>query len=898
MFLADSDLKIDRSKKAQETIRRLDSLLSEFIGKKRYVHKKMTKGFLDYHGLNTKRFSWRFESMFNEQGEVAIGDEYIDKIKPRTENLFVTPETFFDMEYEPIKVVQDKVDEYYNDIASRNYSVGVKTLPYAEIRYIFNNLLNKKFDTHIFKTELQKAQFDAAIKGTGFLRVCFNDKEQTFSTLKKTPLKTKTGVTLERVDPEDVFVDPGATNPKEMFIVSSYEVSELINKFPILKKKRLIQELNTHNILDDNYNEETYIKKSWKRPRHVGETLLELYTLKDLEDKRYGYLLGGIHEQNGIEKRGDRSPYTVFNNGFGSYFFNSFSNAWVGETPEERRRMQYEVVEYYDINRGLYIVYIDDIILYQGVEDGVTIEGEENKGIPEPFKDLPIVPIYMDNKHTNFYGEPLTEYFASTQNMITEADHNQRLSLLQKDMLMIDADQLDEDYHPDRQITMTQNAPFNTVHTKPKLMEGQLQPAITPISFAGNSSVANQNRKNDLFNISERQFPSLKSIIASNAPEAQRDTMYSRDIRVNLIIKRQCHALSELAYKVFIAVIYELQYFSPDPKITIPMYEGASIERGFTIADNNKDLDRLKKQKADELEQLYLEQINQKMQEYKQRPEILKPMIDQVKQEIQMKVIQSPSVQQLMPQLLPNGPQSAPEEQAAAVQALLQNQQIVNVIRQTEASELENVVNTRLADMAKQEVQPIPDNNYYLSIESLNNYTKLIDLINFSFEKSSLERERDALRFTNLMAPLVQFGGFTLNLKEMMREMAITSGFDPDVILAESVPPPAKMYELMNSRLQVSENLSLDQNPGLIAQMANDRLGTEKYTEESIIASQVARAQAMQALEIEKLVARNTSKAETNIVQGQAMEQIKAQVAQGQMAQTPQGQPPENPIVV
>lgn len=896
MFLADSDLKIDRSKKAQETIRRLDSLLSEFIGKKRYVHKKMTKGFLDYHGLNTKKFSWRFESMFDEKGELA--EEYdelgISTVKPRVQNTFITPETFFDMEYQTIKHVQDKVDEYYNDIASRNYSVGVKTLPYAEIRYIFNNLLNKKFDTHIFKTELQKAQFDAAVKGTGFIRVNFHDKEQTFKSLKNTPLKTKTGVSLERIDPEDVFVDPGATDPKEMFIVSSYEVSELINKFPILKKKRLIQELNTHNILDENYDEETYIKKSWRRPRHVGETLLELYTLKDLEDERYAYLLGGIHEQNGIEQRGDRSQYTVFNNGFGSYFYNNFSNAWVGETPEERRKQQYEVVEYYDINRGLYIVYIDDIILYQGIEDGVTTEGEENKGIPEPFKDLPIVPIYMDNKHTNFYGEPLTEYFASTQDMITEADHNQRLSMLIKDTLIIDADQLNEDYHPNGQITMTQNAPFNTIHIKPELMDGKLQPAITPISFTGNSAVANQNRKNDLFNISERQFPSLKGIVASNAPEAQRDSMYSRDLRVNLIIKRQCHALSELAYKVFIAVIYELQYFSPDPKITIPMYEGASIERGFTIADNNKDLDKLKENKAKELEQLYLDQVNQKMEEYKQRPEILKPMIEQVKQEIQMKVIQSPTVQQLFP----NGLGNTPEEQSASIQALLQNQQIVNAIRQTEASELENVVNTRLADMAKQEVQPIPDNNYYLSIESLNNYTKLIDLINFSFEKSRLERENEAMRFVNMMKPLEQFGGFTLNLEGIMKEIAIASGYDPELVIAKSVPPPAKMYELMNSRLQVSENLSLDKNPGLVAQMANDRLGTEKYTEESIIASQVAMAQAMQALKIEEITARNVTKAETNIVQGQAMEQIKAQIAQGQMAQNPQEPKPTGGVPV
>lgn len=898
MFLADSDLKINRSKKDQETIRRLDSLLSEFIHKKRYVFKKMTKGFLDYHGLTNKRFSWRFESMFNEKGEIA--EEYdehnVAKFKPRVENMFVTPENFFDMEYEPIKIVQDKVDEYYNDIASRNYSVGVKTLPYAEIRYIFNNLLNKKFDTHTFKTELQKAQFDAAVKGTGFLRVCFHDKEQIFSSLKRTPLKTKTGVTLERVDPEDVFVDPGATNPKEMFIVSSYEVSELINKFPILKKKRLVRELNTHNILDEDYNEEQYIKKTWRRPRHVGETLLELYTLKDLEDERYSYLLGGIHEQNGIEQRGNRSQYTIFNNGFGSYFYNNFSNAWVGETPEERRKQQYEVVEYYDINRGLYIVYIDDIILYQGVEDGVTAEGEENKGIPEPFKDLPIVPIYMDNKHTNFYGEPLTEYFASYQNMITESDHAQRINMLLtgQETLIIDPDQLHEDYHPDRQITMTKNSPLNPIYIRPNSKEGTLQPVVTPLPFSGNSSVVHQNRKNDLFNIAERQFPSLKSIIASNAPEAQRDTMYSRDIRVNLIINRQCRSLEELAYKVFIAVIYELQYFSPDPKITIPMYEGASIERGFTIADNNKELDKLKQQKADELEQLYLDQVNQKMQEYKQRPEILKPMIEQVKQEIQMKVIQSPTVQQL----LPNGLGNTPEEQSATIQALLQNQQIVNAIRQTEASELENVVNTRLADMAKQEVQPIPDNNYYLSIESLNNYTKLVDIIKFSFEKSKLERENEALKFANLMAPLVQFGGFTLNLKEVMREIAMASGYDPDLVLAESVPPPAKMYELMNSRLQVSENLSLDKNPGLIAQMANDRLGIEKYTEQSIIDSQVAMAQAMQALKIEEITARNVTKAETNIVQGQAMEQIKAQIAQGQMAQASQEQPPENPIAV
>lgn len=897
MFLADSDLKINRSTKAKERINRLNILLSQFISKKRYVTKKMTKGFLDYHGLTNKKFSWRFESMFNEQGEVTEDfNEMPEKNKRRTENSFVTPETFFDMEYQTIKIVQDKTDEYINDIASRNYSVGVKTLPYADIRYVFNNLLNKKFDTHIFKQELHKAQVDAGIKGTGFLRVCFNDKEQSFNSLKRTPIKTKTGVTIERVDPEDVFVDTGSTNPKEMFIISNYEVSELIHKFPILKKKGLIEELDKNNILDDNINngEKKYIQKTWKRPRHIGETLLEFYTLKDLEDERYDYLLGGINEQNGIIPQGDRSQYTIFNNGFGSYFYNNFSNSWVADTPEQRRKQQYEVVEYYDVNKGLYIVYIDDIILYQGAEEYPL--DEENKGIPEPFKDLPIVPIYMDNKHNNFYGEPLTEYFSSFQNMITEADHAQRINMLLtgQETLIIDANQLDKAYHPDRQITLTKNSPLNTIHINPNLVDGKLQPAITPLSFSGNSSVVHQNRKNDLFNIAERQFPSLKSIIASNAPEAQRDTMYSRDIRVNLIIKSQCHSLSELAYKVFIAVIYELDYFSPDPKITIPMYDGSTAESGFTIAKNNKDLDNLRESKAKELEQLYLDQVNQKVNEYKQTPEILKSMIEQVKQEIQTKVIQSPTVQKLFPQGLGN----TPEEQSASIQALLQDQRISNVIRQTEASELENIVNTRLSDMAKQEVKPIPDTNYYFSIESLNNYTKLIDIIQFSFEKSKLERENEALKFTNLMAPLVQFGGFTLNLKEMMKEIAITSGFDPAIILADTVPPPAKMYELMNSRLQVSENLSLDKNPVLIAQMANDRLGSEKYTEESIIQSQVALAQAMQKLEIEKITARNTSKAETNIIQSQAIEQTKAQIAQGQMAQMPQEQNPNEEIPI
>ena len=61
MFLSEKDFTIDRSKNAYNIISRLDTLLGTFIANKRHITKKMTKGYLDYHGLTSDKFSWRFE---------------------------------------------------------------------------------------------------------------------------------------------------------------------------------------------------------------------------------------------------------------------------------------------------------------------------------------------------------------------------------------------------------------------------------------------------------------------------------------------------------------------------------------------------------------------------------------------------------------------------------------------------------------------------------------------------------------------------------------------------------------------------------------------------------------------------------------------------------------------
>ena len=888
MFLSEKDFTIDRSKNAYNIISRLDTLLGTFIANKRHITKKMTKGYLDYHGLTSDKFSWRFERILNKSGEnLNAVDENGMPINRKCDEEVNTAEEFYGMEYESVNICQDKVDEYYNDVASRNFSVGVKSIAYTSIRYIFSNLISKKFDNHRFKQELQKSQFNGGPKGTGFLRVCFEDKEKLFGSLSSSPIKTNTGVKIESVDPEDVFVDVNSQNPQEMFIVSEYEVSELLGKFPILDDKKLIIERFTDNILDekipDNAN---FIKKTWRRPRHVGEKLLEIYNTNDLSDNRFQYLLNGIKAKGNITNEADGK--VMFLEGYSSIFYNNYLNSWT-DTPDGYRDKKYEVVEYYNLNSGLYVVYIDDIILYLGKE-GSKDKGKENKGIPEPFKTLPIVPIYMDNKYTGYFGNPLTEYFSSFQKMITEADHAQRINslLTGQETVIMDSNQIDEDYHPDKQIQISKNSPLNTIHIKPDLVEGRLQQAITPLMFSNNSSIIHQNRKNDLYNMMERQFPSLKAIIASNSPEAQRDTMYSRDTRINLTLKRQCLSLAELAYKTFISIIYELEYFSPNPRISIPLFKGSTSSSGFTIAKSEKELDTLREKKNQELEKIYEEEINRKINEYKNRPEILSPVIQQVKQEITMQVIQSSAVQQLFP----NGMGATPEEQSANITALLQRQEIASAIRNIENTKLEEIVTLRLSDTAKQEVQKIPDNNIYFSIAGLNDYTKLLETVDFSFEKSRLERENDMIRFTNMISPFQQMAGFMFNSKEMAQEIAMASGFNPDLVVVDKQPEPSKIYEKLNTKNMVSQNISLDKNPLLVAQWANDQAGREVYKEEDIVKSMIGLEQLRQKLNIEEISARNTSKAQTNILQTQATEQFKS--IQNQQNQENQQQPTNN----
>ena len=879
MFITNKDINVKQGGKALDLITNLDIKLSRFIDNKRYITKKMVKGCLDYHGLTKDKFRWRFESIFD--GE--------DQIKCEEGNGFtapeiITPEKFYDLKYNTVSIVKDKVDEYCNDIASRNFSIGIKSIPYQNIRYAFTNLLSKKFNNHIFKTELQKAQFNGAIKGTGFLRVCFNDDKQKFKSLSPNPITTNSGVTIKSVDPEDVFVDPLADNPQELFIVSDYEMSELIHKFPILREKGLIGDIE--NVLDKGDAGNDVIKKTWRRPKHIGENLVELYELDDLNYTKFSHLLSDFGESGNIKSyRPEEQEYgqpTVFGKNLGGFFYDSYINSWTNNTKESRRHETYEVVEYYNINEGLYIVYIDKVLLYQGTETGKTVDGSISIGIPEPFKELPIVPIYMDNRHTGFYGNPLTENFSAIQEMITESDHAQRLNMLLTghETIILDSDQLDEEYHANKQLQISKNSPLSVIHTKPQLDDKmRVQPVIVPLQFLNNSSTIHQNRKNDLFNIIERQYPSLKSLIASNAPEAQRETMYSRDVRLNLMIKRQCQSLASLAYKVFVSIIYELDYFSPEPKITIPLYEGSKASSGFMIAKNKKGLESLKEKKKLELDNLYQDLLQQKVEQYKTNNEMFSQLIESVKSEITQQVLKSTLDTDVVKSAFPNGIGNTPEEQSTTLQAIMAMPQVQEQIRASESRELEKVVGTRLLDMARQEVQPIPDTNYYFSIEDLNNQTKLLESIEFSFEKSRTEMERDVSQFINMVSPFQQLGGFMFNLREIAQNIAITSGFDPAVVIPDAIPTVEKMYDSMNTKKMVSQNLSLDKNPLLVSRFANDQLGKEVYTEGDILKSMISLEQALLKLKLEEIATRNATKANSDIIKTQAIEQSKSQLA-------------------
>jgi hypothetical protein len=531
MIVSDNLYKVDTSQKALNTINHLNRRRSQLIQARSHISKKMAKGYLDYVGISKEAWEWRFQAVYTEDGEQNQIDELTGDIieTPTKKCRFISAEELNKRKYIPLEIVRDKLDDYTRDVTSREFELETLSVPYHNQRYIISHLVKEPYKTPEFRDALKQVVFDASVKGTGFLRPIIYDIEKEVSqpvvkqvkgrnviSFESKTQKTKLGLKIEAVDPETVFIDPSSSEPKECFIITPYEVEELVERFPMLED--YIPELERLSS-DNPKNKKGQLKKECLYNYHIAELIEEVYELGDLS---FLYYLNNSYFPDGrfgspTEVSSNFNEFTsngsnlLFGEGKAGSFYD---NALNFSLPEDRRRKSYFVTEYYNINYNTYCVYIGDILLLESQ-------------IIEPFNDLPLVPIYVNKKKRGYYGTPLTEYFSNFQDEYNEDNHAQRLAttITGKPMLLVNDSAISSLYHPDKQIVIEKSSPLTTIHVTEMGVDNGINMGspITPINTTtGTAENILASRKAEIINNMERQFPSIKTLSAASSPEAQK----------------------------------------------------------------------------------------------------------------------------------------------------------------------------------------------------------------------------------------------------------------------------------------------------------------------------------------------------------------------------------------
>jgi len=842
------------SKQAQETISRLDNMLQHFIGQKASITSNMAKGYLDYYGISKEAWKWRYEKMYNANGDVSSDIEReLDnmtsnpRVKPQSDCNEMTPEEYFGFAWQTIRIVQDKTDEFLDDINNRKFSVGVSSVPYKNLESIFQYQIKNKMDKPETKLQIANAIFMAAIKGTGFLRpVLYDitstshiptfDKEgiTTRDKWKKVETKERAGVIIESIDPERVYVDTAAEKPKDLFIITPLDPSELAYRFPDLKNR--ITEYSDKPLVAVNGEvcKEGCLSKTYKFDYHTGEQIREMYEAGSFWQDRFNNYFGN---HAGISNRLNNTPAFEFGNG------GKFWNGMLYSNMSERRQAGgYFLIEYYDLANDVYTAYIDDTVVDKG-------------SIPATFKGLPIVPIKLENKDNRFFGTPLNEYFGIFQDQQTAINMKQRVNEIVQgtSFVAIDGDQIDETRHPNKQLSISQYAPLQEVHIKDTMAENMARPpAIQPISFNNGSDNALQTRLAFLQGTLEKQFPSLKSLIASNQKEFQTQMIYSRDAKTNTFLRNVTLSLSKFSSVLLQYIMFEMRYFNNEyADNAIPLYKGSKEKATLFIVTDEEDLISSQNKFRKELTTLYLKDVNSYVEQMFQNPDLVNPIMEQIKAEIENQVVQTTL------QSAGIEPESNEDFQMKR-EAILTDQSKVDIILEETAKQGPKIVRARLSVIARQQIPERQDTRIYISFEDLNNYQILIEDVKFELDKTQAERQAEMVSILNTIQPIVQFTPFVIKFDEYIKQTLLANNQNPDDWLQPNQPKPSKMVETLNSRTNYFFDLL--KNPVIAAQYLNENLGKEIFTPDMLVQGLAMEAKAMSDIKIEEITARGNTK--------------------------------------
>ena len=759
MFYTSSDL--FEPKVNNKLTEQLNLQLNNINHKMIELKKEWANSYMLANEVSKQAFIHRFVKLSNTQGRQS-GDGEADK-----KDYFTAEE--LGVQYKVSPIAKIKVDTLFREYTTREFNCSVKSIPNDEWKLITKYFIDETFNSNQFNVAHRFAIKDGLVKGTGFLRTKIYDltvdvkspvinksgkKLIDFKIVKKT---IKQGLEVEYIDCENVYIDPNAKNPKELFISTVYTDLEVVNLYPKIKPY-----INFDNKLTGTNDKDKFIKSQYISHYKIGERLVEWYKKPEMSLTK----LSGSYNEQSINIGLDADNLSDFNNNWSDNIFGGIQFNDYYEVATQQSNM-YRVNEYYnwaDLENPRYVLYIDNVVLYDGP-------------ILEPFQDCPIVPLYFERPKESIFGRGVPAVLYNSLLNLNEVatDIAELTKMAKANMIEVNEDRLIDSNVP---IDIEPNG-LTIVRTRSASQDGSIAntPAVMPISIPVPglelTVQLEQKYKGDIETIIPNSEPS-----SINMPKEEREqSIRSRMLVVNEMLNINKLQLNLLAYRVFASKMFELQYFGEPLGIKTEV-----TNRLLIVKDTGKQLAETKVIIVKKLKEQYDLQIQLTIQQLMQ-DEAFNKQLDTVKAQLQEKYTQMADSIKQSPEMANNQNTEGDNQKA-----------VVETAQAQYTKELEGYI----MSVAQQQVPKPVDNAIYLAMEEIDDLISIQKEFNFSFSKSREEQQIAINQFLSFVGQL-PLSGQALSYDDIVKEALIAFGMNPLIKLAD-VPPTNKMMANAQTR--------------------------------------------------------------------------------------------------
>lgn len=772
MFYTTSDLYTPKEDSKLTT--KLNNQLDSINNKMHELKKEWANSYMLANEVSKQAFIHRFVKVPNQQVRES-GDGKQDL------NSYSTAEEL-GVPYKVTPKVGQKIDNIFREYVTREFDCEVKSIPNDDWKIITKYLMDESFKSNQFKTALRFGIKDALIKGTGFIRPRLYDltsdvlspviskvgkKRIDFKKVKKT---IKQGLEIEYIDCENVYIDPACKNPKELFISNTYSDLELINLYPQVKDY-----INFTNKVIDNTNRDKYIQPHYISNYKMGERLVEWYKYPEMKlnfnQNGYG---GDLNIADSLYADDMGAFNSNWNHGiFGNTLDNNFNQYYQSSTTYNNT---YRVNEYYnwaDLENPRYVLYVDNIVLYDGP-------------ILEPFQDCPIVPLYYERPKESMFGRGIPAVLYNSLINLNEVstDIAEMTKMAKANMIEVNEDRLVDGNVP---IDIEPNG-LTIVRTRSGTQDGAIAntPAIIPIQLPISgleiTLQLEQKYKTDI----EDSIPNSEPIAINMSKEEREQSIRSRTLIVNEVLNINKIQLNLLAYRVFAMKMFELQYFGEPLGIKTDV-----SNRLLIVKDTGKQLAETKIEIGKRLVEQYNLQLELVTKQLMQDETFLK-QFEQVKAQLQDKYTQlADSTQQ--------------DLQDTDMSSEMVTESVVETAKANYNKELADYVNS----VASQQVPPPADTSIYLAMEEIDDLISAQKEFKFSFSKSREEQQIAMNQFLSFVGQL-PLSGQALSYDTIVAEALVAFDMNPLIKLLD-VPPTNQM--MSKSQTRNTTFFGLDSSP-------------------------------------------------------------------------------------